>query len=198
MKGKRRHNKKRQFLVIVIIVVILAMIWHPLYKNVFLKAAYPEKYQNIVAKYSAQNGLDTCLVYAVIRSESSFNPSAVSKVGALGLMQLTPPTFVWAMDKTPEKESYTSSDLYTPEINVHYGTIVLSAFLKEFGNEPTAIAAYHAGRGNVNKWLLNPNYSKDGKTLYYIPFDDTRAYVNKVEATKKIYAELYNSASQTN
>jgi len=191
MKAKRRRDKKRRLLILLIIVAILALIWHPLYKNVFLKAAYPEKYQSLVTKYSEQSGLDPCLVYAVIRSESSFNPSAKSSVGALGLMQITPDTFEWAMNKTSETEDYTSKDLYTPDVNVRYGTIVLSSFLNEFGDEQTAIAAYHAGRGIVNKWLLNSDYSKDGKTLYYIPFDNTRAYVKRVEATKKIYTGLY-------
>lgn len=191
---KRRNTRRRSLMVLAIVVVIVASLWHPVYKNVFLKAAYPEKYQSLVTKYSAKTGLDPNLVYAVIRSESSFNPDAKSSVGALGLMQITPDTFDWAMKKTAEEENYTAQDLYTPDVNVRYGTIVLSSFLNEFGNEATAIAAYHAGRGIVNKWLLDSNYSKDGKTLYYIPFSDTRAYVQKVEETKSIYAELYGSS----
>ena len=193
MRAKKHRIKKRYFLILAILVVVLALIWQPTYKKVYLKSAYPEKYQAIVTKYAVKSGLDPCLVYAVIRSESSFNKDAESSIGAMGLMQLTPPTFAWAMDKTPEKESYTSKDLYTPDVNVHYGTIVLSAFINEFGNEQTALAAYHAGRGNVKKWLINTSYSKDGKTLYHIPFADTRAYVKKVEETKLIYADLYSS-----
>jgi len=188
---RKKHHKKLYLFILVIIVVLLALVWNPIYKNIFLKTAYPEKYQSLVDKYSKKNGVDPCLVYAVIRSESSFNSNAKSSIGALGLMQLTPPTFDWAMDKTPGKENYTANDLYTPEVNVKYGTIVLSAFINEFGNESTAMAAYHAGRSNVKKWLVDPQYSKDGKTLYYIPFADTRAYVKKVESTQKIYADLY-------
>lgn len=186
---------RRNLLILALVVVIVALLWHPVYRNVFLKAAYPQKYQSLVTKYAAETGLDPNLVYAVIRSESSFDPNAKSSVGALGLMQITPDTFEWAMKKTGEVENYTAEDLYKPEVNVRYGTIVLSTFLKEFGNEPTAIAAYHAGRGIVNKWLLDSKYSKDGKTLYYIPFSDTRAYVQKVEKTKMIYAELYGARS---
>jgi soluble lytic murein transglycosylase len=195
MIKKKRRFRVRLFAVMVILIAVMALLWQPLYKNVFLKAAYPEKYQNIVKKYAALSGLDPCLVYAVIRSESSFNPNAESSIGALGLMQVTPSTFEWAMSKTAEKESYVSSDLFTPAVNVRYGTIVLSTLFREFGSEGTAIAAYHAGRGNVKKWLKNSKYSKDGKTLYHIPYKDTRAYVKKVEATQKIYAELYNSKS---
>lgn len=195
MNKKKRRFTVRTLTVIVILVAAMAFLWQPVYNNLFLKAAYPEKYRGIVNEYAAQSGLDPCLVYAVIRSESSFNPNAESSVGALGLMQLTPSTFEWAMSKTADKESHASSDLFKPAVNVRYGTIVLSAFLNEFGNEGTAIAAYHAGRGNVKKWLKNSDYSNDGKTLYHIPFKDTRAYVKKVEATRKIYTELYGGKS---
>lgn len=190
MRRRRHHDR---LIVLIICVAVLAAAWQPLYRNVFLKAAYPRKYQSIVASCAAKSGLDPSLVYAVIRSESGFDPNAKSNIGALGLMQLTPPTFDWAMTKTHEDEHYTADDLYTPEINVRYGTVVLSELLNEFGDEQTAIAAYHAGRSNVKAWLSNPSYSKDGRTLYHIPFTDTRVYVKKVEATKKIYSELYGT-----
>jgi soluble lytic murein transglycosylase len=193
-KGKKHRFKKRYLILGLLLVALFACWWYHVYENVFLKAAFPEKYSDIVAQYSKESGLDPNLVFAVMRSESSFNPDAISAVGAMGLMQLTPPTFEWAMDKTPEKEIYIDSDLYKPDVNVHYGTIVLSAFIKEFGNEETALAAYHAGRSNVKKWLADKNYSKDGKTLYHIPFADTRAYVKKVEESKKIYAQLYSKS----
>ncbi len=183
--------KIRYILLGLLLITVLACWYYHVYENVFLKAAFPEKYSTIVNRYSVENKLDPNLVYAVMRSESSFNPNAVSSVGAMGLMQLTPPTFEWAMDKTPEKENYSDKDLFNPEVNIHYGTIVLSDFISEFGNEETALAAYHAGRSNAKKWLADPNDSKDGKTLFYIPFADTRAYVKKVEDSKKIYALLY-------
>jgi Soluble lytic murein transglycosylase and related regulatory proteins (some contain LysM/invasin domains) len=188
---RKRHRKGKLLIWLLAVAAVLALLWQPLYKDVFLKAAYPEKYSGIVKKYAAQNGLDQNLVYAVIKCESSFNPRAQSGIGAMGLMQLTPPTFDWAMSKERPVPKYTEKDLYSPEINIHYGTAVLSALLREFGNVDTAVAAYHAGRGNVKKWLSRSEYSKDGKTLYYIPFGDTRAYVGRVKNTRKVYAELY-------
>lgn len=197
--GKKRRYKSRNVIIILtLLIVVFAFEWYHVYRNVFLKAAYPQKYLKLVTQNAKINKLDPFLVYAVIRSESSFDPQAKSNIGAMGLMQLTPPTFEWAMDKTPEKEIYTSADLYTPNINIRYGTIVLSAFLAEFGNEETAIAAYNAGRGNVKKWLADPRYSKDGKTLTAIPFAETRDYVIKVEQSKKIYTELYDNSNREN
>ena len=191
---KRKKHRRGKFLFWLLILAIALALWQPMYKNIYLKAAYPEKYSGLVKKYAVQNNLDPNLVYAVIKCESSFNPGAQSNIGALGLMQITPPTFEWAMSKDRPVQQYTDDDLFTPDINIHYGTVVLSALLREFGNVGTAVAAYHAGRGNVNKWLKNADYSKDGKTLYYIPFADTRAYVGRVESARKIYAELYGGS----
>ena len=61
----------------------------------------------------------------------------------------------------------------------------------EFNNMDLVIAAYNAGRGNVNEWLKNIDYSSDGKTLNYIPFPETRAYVDKVNSYYNIYKFLY-------
>ncbi|HEX2939111.1 MAG TPA: lytic transglycosylase domain-containing protein [Ruminiclostridium sp.] len=189
---KRRRRGRKVFFFLAIVFIALAFAWRPAY-DTFMKAAYPDKYKNYVTVYSKESEVDPSLVYAVIKSESSFNPNALSNIGAVGLMQVTPPTFEWILDKTKANAHYDSSDLYRPEVNIHYGTAILSELLKEYKDERVALAAYHAGRTNVRKWLSDPEYSKDGKTLYHIPFDDTRAYVNKVESIKKIYADLYYS-----
>lgn len=195
--GKRRslYGKLIVTALLLLLVAIVIAEWYHVYRNVFLRAAYPQKYTELVEKNAAECKIDKNLVFAVIRTESSFNPNAQSKIGALGLMQLTPPTLEWAVNKTQQKENYTAQDLYKPDVNIKYGTIVLAAFLNEFGNEETAVAAYNAGRTNVKKWLSDSRYSKDGVTLSYIPFAETRDYVKKVEQSKKIYAYLYNSSS---
>ena len=172
------------------LIITLAVCWQYGY-NSFLKFAYPVKYSDLVIKYSTQYNVSKALIYAVIKNESSYNPQAKSSIGALGLMQLTPETFDWAMSKTPEHENYTKNDLFNADINIKYGTMVLSILLKEFKNTQTSLAAYHAGRTNVKNWLLNSDYSNDGITLIHIPFVDTRGYVPKVIAAEKMYNELY-------
>ena len=59
------------------------------------------------------------------------------------------------------------------------------------GDEKTAIAAYHAGRGQVNAWLRDPDISPDGKTLVNIPESETKKYVEKVQMAVSIYDKLY-------
>ena len=63
--------------------------------------------------------------------------------------------------------------------------------MEKYESEELALAAYHAGTGNVDKWLKDSEYSDDGKTLKDIPFPSTKKYVTKVIETKKIYQKLY-------
>lgn len=155
-------------------------------------AYYPEKYQSLVTEYARKNALDPALVYAVIRCESDFNPNAVSKIGARGLMQLTPETYWWVQQKLKISPQLSDDKLYEPETNLRCGTYLLAELLSEYANEQTALAAYHAGRATVRKWLANTAYSKDRVTLSYIPYADTRTYVRRVAATKAIYRKLYH------
>lgn len=71
-----------------------------------------------------------------------------------------------------------------------YGSQTLALLLEEFGTLENALAAYHAGWGNVTRWLADSQYSSDGKTLTTIPFGDTRAYVSKVMETAETYRRL--------
>ena len=153
---------------------------------------YPMEYSEYVDKYSDEYGVDKAIIYAVINSESSFESDAVSNAGAIGLMQITPETFEWLQTKTPEDENLDPEALYDPETAIKYGTLLLSLHIEEFGDTEPALAAYHAGRGSVNSWLNNDDYSSDGETLSFIPYDDTRKYVERVERNIEIYRDLYN------
>lgn len=154
-----------------------------------LKTLYPIHYSNFVEKFANENNLQTAFVYAVIECESGFDKQAVSYAGAKGLMQLTPDTFEWLQSK--KKEKLGEEKLFDPETNIEYGCYFYGILLKEYKNEATAVAAYHAGMGNVSKWLRDERYSLDGKTLYDIPFENTKKYVEKVTKTKNIYSKLY-------
>ena len=155
-----------------------------------MRALYPIKYPEIVAVYSERYSVDKELIYAVIKSESSFVPDAVSEAGALGLMQIMPDTLDWLCGKTGENLSF--ENLKEPDVSVRCGTFMLRLLLDEFGSEDTALAAYHAGRGRVNEWLADDSVSPDGKTLDNIPFRDTAHYVSKVTRAKNIYRNLYD------
>lgn len=151
---------------------------------------YPTKYSDFVESYTLEYNLQKSFVYAVIKCESGFDERAVSSVGAKGLMQIMPETFLWLQGKTGEELS--EEMLFDAETNIKYGSLLYSGLIKNFGDVKTAVAAYHAGWGNVKKWLSDKRYSKDGKTLYDIPFPSTKHYVERVMKTQKIYEKLYN------
>ncbi|CZT57354.1 lytic transglycosylase domain-containing protein [Solibaculum mannosilyticum] len=158
----------------------------------FTKKAYPIPYGDLVKQSAQQAGLDEAFVYSVMRTESHFRPEIESYANAIGLMQLTPDTFDWVRYVLGSEEDLSAEDLKTPQVNVYYGCQLLRILLDEFETPEVALAAYHAGRGNVNKWLQDPAYSSDGETLETIPIEDTRNYVDKVMHTYNIYTHLYH------
>lgn len=159
--------------------------------NRVMRAVYPQKYKELVEEYSRQNGLDPMLVYAVIKCESGYDTNATSSKDAKGLMQLTDDTFAWVQTKAEPNEELPAQRLYEPEINIKFGTLLLSLHKAEFASDELALAAYHAGRGSVNKWLSDDAYTDDGESLHTVPYADTNAYIEKVMKTKAAYEKLY-------
>ena len=191
-------RKQKAFLKIgvlfLLFAAIVSLVTAVTYRSM-LKAFYPLKQTALVERYAAENGLDEALVYAVIKPESDFDPDATSAAKAKGLMQLTLPTFQWLQSKTGEELS--GDALYDEETNVRYGTYFLHLLQEEFGTTQEILAAYHAGRGQVNRWLKDPDISKDGKTLDEIPIPETAHYVKKVTNAINRYRNLYHIGGTT-
>lgn len=156
----------------------------------YYRMAYPVEYQELVEQYCQEFSVEPALCYAVIRTESSFNPEATSSIGARGLMQLTEETFDWVKSRLEPQSDTTYDAMYEPEKNIEYGTYLLHALTEQFGSVNNALCAYHAGWGSATSWLENPEYSADGE-IHTIPYADTARYVEKVERTCQIYRELY-------
>jgi soluble lytic murein transglycosylase len=171
-------------------VVALGAILYSRAQRTFYHAAYPIEYEEAVQRESRANDLPPSLVYAIIRTESSFEPEAVSPIGARGLMQITEETYDWTAYRLGE-EGGAYESLFDGDTNIRYGTALLRYLLEEFGTVENALCAYHAGWGNATKWLQDPAHAPDGKNITNIPFDDTKAYVAKVLKTQEKYRELY-------
>lgn len=157
------------------------------------RMAYPLEYEGLIEAAAAQYGLPPELLYAVTRTESSFNPRVESSVGARGLMQITQDTAEWAQFRRGDgqQEENVYDRLFEPETNIQCGAYILRLLMDEFGTVDNALAAYHAGWGNVKRWLADEEHSSDGVNLKSIPFGDTARYVKKVNETSRIYRELY-------
>lgn len=167
--------------------IIAAVLVYRVY--VIPKILYPTKYIEYVDKYSAEYNLEKTVVFAVIKAESGFNENNRSKTGARGLMQIMPETGEWAAGII-EIESYSDDMLYDPDMNIRIGCWYLRYLLDMYDdNLSTALAAYNAGCGTVNKWLKDEKYSLDGETLDNVPYAETDGYVFK---TLK-YNDAYNT-----
>lgn len=157
------------------------------------KYIYPVKYSEYVEKYADEYGVDKYLVYAVIKTESGFKTDAVSDVGARGLMQLMEDAFDWVIYRMDDEIEITYDDMFKAEENIRCGTYLLSLLYNEYGDEQTALAAYFSGRGTVNSWLEESEYSSDGKTLDKIPSRSSNHYVHKVMTAYSSYTNLYKN-----
>ena len=148
----------------------------------FERIRYPLHYEQIVRGHAKNYHLDPALLAAVIYQESKFQVDAKSSSGAIGLMQLRPQTAEGIAIRTGGTH-FQVSDLYNPEINVRYGSWYLRHLLDKYGDEKDALAAYNAGQRNVDEWRA------EGKG---IQFPETRAYVDRVEHLKGVYARAYH------
>lgn len=185
---------KRTITIILIIAVAVGLGY--VYEKVLStieKKAYPLIYEEFVDKYAEEYGVPREIVYSIINTESNFKSNAESHKGAIGLMQITPDTFTWLMTKTGEKLA--EGMLYDPQTNIKYGAYFLKYLFTEFetldDNWNLVFAAYNAGLNRVKgDWMKKPEYIIDGK-IVYIPFEETRNYIEKVNKGIETYRRLY-------
>ena len=157
----------------------------------FERQSYPQGYDQYVTVYAEKYGVPENLVYSVIRTESDFESGAVSRVGAIGLMQIMPDTFKWLTDDILFEHMEVGM-LYDPETNIRYGTYYLSYLYDRYGDWELVLAAYNGGLGNVDKWLADDNYADGEGGLKKIPFKETRQFVNRVTGAWEKYDTLYS------
>ena len=137
----------------------------------------------LVAKYSTEYGLEEELVLAVIKAESDFKKDAVSRSGALGLMQLIPDTAKWIASELGEE--YSKEKMFNEETNIKYGCFYLKYLFSKFKDKDVVICAYNAGEGVVRNWI-NEDGSLDRSK---ISFDETKKYLERVN----VFFDSYKS-----
>ncbi len=176
-----------------LLILTLAFVWFFFYggKAMLLQYFYPIKYEEYVEKYSAEYEIDKYLIYAVIQTESKFDPNAKSDAGAVGLMQLMENTAKECNEKA-EFGYNIPDELRNPEVNIRIGCYYLNRLLKIFDdNKELALTAYNGGLGNVEKWLDDEEYSDGQGGLNITPYQETNDYVDKVLRSYKRYREIY-------
>jgi soluble lytic murein transglycosylase-like protein len=125
-------------------------------------------YADAINTAAALHGVDPALVRAIVHAESAFNPDALSRKGAQGLMQLIPTTAAM----------YGVTNSFDPDENIRGGVQHLAGLLKRYnGDIKLAAAAYNAGEGAVQKYGGVP------------PYEETRVYVDRVGMLHRRYKE---------
>jgi soluble lytic murein transglycosylase len=159
----------------------------------YWEALFPKPYWTDLKRYATANGLDPYLVASLIRQESEFNPAAVSRANAVGLMQLLPKTGK-LVAKEVKLKRYNPSQLYTPEVNLQLGTRYFKGMVDKFGGSfEYALAAYNAGSDRVEEWMGQGKYRDPQEFVESIPFTETREYVQAILRNAAVYKQLYGT-----
>ncbi len=159
----------------------------------YWEALFPKPYWTDLHKYSTLNGLDPYLVASLIRQESEFNPLALSRANAVGLMQLLPVTGR-RVAKEIKLRHYNPSQLYTPALNLQLGTRYFKSMVDKYdGQYEYALAAYNAGTDRVEDWMGQGHYRDPQEFVESIPFTETREYVQAILRNANVYRQLYGT-----
>ena len=160
------------------------------YRGVY--ALYGLPYRPEVLGAAASNGVNPLLLVSVMRVESKFDPTAVSRDGAIGLLQLTPATAAWVAGQRGSPVPFRGGDLYDPAYNIAAGAWYLAHLAQAFGGRwAPAVAAYSAGPTPVALWLRTGTWDGSRADADAIPFPETRLFVQRVLGAYAIYRVLY-------
>lgn len=164
-----------------------------------VREAHPLRYEELIEEKAAKYNLSPAFVAAIVLNESSFRPDAESSVGARGLMQLMEDTAGWIYEKMGGSGQYSFDSMYDAETNVEYGCWYLNFLSERFRGDPVLVAAsFHAGQGEVQNWLNDSRYSKDGLTIHLDNMIDgpTKQYATRVLNDYAAYKRIYYEAME--
>ena len=141
-------------------------------------------------KLQGAKGVDPYLIAAIIREESQYDMKAVSRVGAIGLMQVMPAT---ANNVTQRVglPAVSRDDLFDQETNIRIGVRYVEQLLEQFsGNLVHTIASYNAGPIVVSNWIAQYGGQSQDEFVELIPYQETRQYVKRVLRSYREYVRL--------
>ena len=189
-KKSKPKTKRRVIIAALSVALVLLLLLAGLWRI----SGYKRFFQASVEKWSRYYSVDEYLIYGMIYAESGGREQAQSSTGAVGLMQLMPQTAKWLAWR--EGIEYSEEMLLQGDYSIRLGCAYAAfLFLTYFnGSTDSAIAAYNAGHGAVDKWLKDPEFSRDGKTLYRVPYAETENHIVRVNRARSIYFALYPPA----
>ena len=153
------------------------------------KALFPLPYEAALRREAAKNDFDPMFAAGLIRQESTFQPDAVSKKDAIGLMQVLPKT--GRLLARQIKVRYVKNKLFDPDYNIELGMVYIANLVQQFGSPEAAAAAYNAGEDRISAWKSERNYEEIPELVESIPFTETREYVQIVLRNAQLYRMIY-------
>ena len=154
------------------------------------EALFPRPFWPDLKRNSLQHQLDPDLVASLIRQESEFNPTAISRANAMGLMQLLPGVGK-GLAKELRIKNFSSDELLVPGTNLQLGTRYFRRIVDHYdGQVEYALAAYNAGENRVEEWRKG-EFKDKAEFVESIPFTETREYVQAILRNAVFYKLLY-------
>jgi len=156
-----------------------------------LRVAFPFPYRELVTREAEEWGIDPILLAALIRQESAFKADIVSRAGAIGLMQVMPPTGA-QLARAHGPRPFSDASLTRPEVNLHLGAAFFRDMTRRYnGDLGLVLSAYNAGPTRATRWREYPEASDPHRFTERIPIEETRGYVKSVRRNVGLYRALY-------
>jgi len=154
-----------------------------------LRLGYPRAFAPLIENAAQVASVPSAFVRAIAREESSFDPTAVSRAHAYGLIQILVPTArSYSRDVGLEPNAHNLKD---PATNLAFGTRFMARLFTRFAANPGLVpAAYNAGHGAVERWLREDRNRAFDVFLEEIPYEETRRYTRRVLQSYGIYSLL--------
>ena len=156
-----------------------------------IRVAFPLPYLDLIRREAMEWGVDPIILAAIIRQESAFKADIVSRAGAIGLMQVMPPTGA-QLARVHGPSDFQEAHLASPEVSLHLGAAYFVEMSARYdGVLPLILSAYNAGPTRATRWKQYPEISDLLRFTERIPFVETRGYVKNVRRNLGIYGILY-------
>ena len=156
-----------------------------------IRVVFPLPYLDLIRREAMEWGVDPIILAAIIRQESAFKADIVSRAGAIGLMQVMPPTGA-QLARVHGPSDFQEAHLASPEVSLHLGAAYFVEMSARYdGVLPLILSAYNAGPTRATRWKQYPEISDLLRFTERIPFVETRGYVKNVRRNLGIYGVLY-------
>ncbi|HZI89800.1 MAG TPA: lytic transglycosylase domain-containing protein, partial [Candidatus Polarisedimenticolia bacterium] len=156
--------------------------------NLDLRLRFPPASAGAVFRAAEQETLSAPFLWSIMRQESGYLPTARSRAGALGLLQLMVPTASRLAGRP-----LTEAAVLDPDLNVRLAAMYLRQLVREFGDLRPVAASYNGGEDNVRKWIAS-RPKIDDLWVELIPYWETRGYVKQTYAAMRRYEAVYDVA----